>query len=90
MFVDNVCTATCNTQTDRDNDVTAEDMRTRQAGRRERQRPTLVTGGNTPSFSPVCEQDRSVGMCMSSSNFTVQIVKGRETKYKVFYLFFPH
>lgn len=39
-------TATCNTQTDRNNDVTAEDMMTRLAGRRERQ--PLVSGENKP------------------------------------------
>ena len=40
------------THGDRNNDVTAEDMMTRQAGRRERQ--TLVSGENTPGRSPLC------------------------------------
>lgn len=54
-----------NTEADRNNAVTAEDMRTRQAGRSERQRHTLVTGEDTPSLSPLCEQNRPVCVCAS-------------------------
>ena len=41
---------TQSTDTDRNIDVSAEDTRTRQAGRRERQWETLVTGPDTPSL----------------------------------------
>lgn len=69
-------TATCSTQTDRNNDATAEDMMTRQAGRRERHRQTLVTGENTPSLSPLktdlylCNTDK-----LCSLNYVTSILE---------------
>lgn len=57
-------TSACNTQIDRNNNMTAEDVRTRQAGRRERQRQTLVTGEDTPSLSHLCEQTRPICVCV--------------------------
>lgn len=69
-------TATCSTQTDRNIDATAEDMMTRQAGRRERHRQTLATGENTPSLSPLktdlylCNTDK-----LCSFNYVTSILE---------------